>query len=145
MSDQVLTDPADDEDDWVDLEKSGPQAVAKAPISISLSFLGKPTLKARATASITFRGHAAEWIEENGPRFRVQVGGANCNMLRIVPDAEGGRFEEFDFHLVKRMLIGHVNLWPNEARSATEGTFSISGDVMTITLPADFARARTRP
>lgn len=85
----------------------------------------------------------SEWIADHGPRFRVQVGGADCNRLRIVSDAGGGRFESHVLKGVQRLTIGRVNLWPNEERAPVEARIvEYQPGAMVLRLPEDFARPR---
>ena len=134
----------DDADGWMDLEKSAPPSQVKPEAEISLTikagrFAGKGQPKVRAT--VWLRRAAAEWIEQNGPRFKVQVGGDACNLLRIVPDAERGQFEGTDLKGVRRLLIGVVNVWPNELRLNVEAKWKITPAGLVLTLPEDFAKA----
>lgn len=132
----------DDDDDWTEIEKATTQSARKPDAQIGLTFKanrrGKST---RATATIWLRREAAEWIDAHGPRFRVQVGGSACNLVRLIPDNERGQFEAGELKGVKRLIIGHINLWPNEARDATDAKWRADGGGMVLTLPADFAKA----
>jgi hypothetical protein len=135
-------DEADDE--WLDLEKSAAPSQVKADAEISLTvrsgrFVAKVQPKVRAT--IWLRRDAAQWIEKHGPRFKVQVGGPGCNMLRIVPDLERGQFEAAELKGVRRLLIGVVNVWPNEIRLNVEAKWKITPGGLVLTLPENFAKA----
>lgn len=131
-----------EEDDWVDLEKTASTARSKAMASVSISATGRGSAHSPTFRSILFfRREAADWIAKNGPRFRVQVGGADCNKIRIVPDAGGGRFENVVFHGVQRLILGIVNLWPAEPRKGVEAAVEFADNHLILTLPRDFAKA----
>jgi hypothetical protein len=132
-----------DEDDWIEVEKSGPSKVL-ADVSIRLSQPERNGKIGKARAYIAFRGKAAEWIVANGPRFRVSIGGANANWLRIVPDIHRGKFEFGNSvgGLTKRLSLGHLAAWPDEDRNPTEAEWSVSAGYMRLRLPDDFAVAR---
>lgn len=139
---------SDDTDDWTEIEPANKPSQLLPDVSIRLGFRGNPITRhsGRATASITFRRDAAEWIKDHGPRFRVQIGGEACNRLRIISDAAGGRFESHDLKGVQRLTIGHINLWPNEQRGVTEATIvEFQPGAMVLTLPQDFARPQAKP
>jgi len=134
-----------EDDDWIDLEKQAPVTAAKMPdITVSLNVWAtrhKPKTQPKVRTSICLRRDAAAWIESNGPRFKVQIGGASCNLIRIVPDAERGQFEAAALRHVQRLSIGVVNVWPNEIRRTVEAQWSISPAGLVITLPEDFAKS----
>lgn len=136
-----------DEDDWVEVEKAAPAAksvLSEVSVKITISAIARSkTLKPRAY--LAFRGKAAEWIVANGPRFRIAIGGANANHLRIVPDAAGGKFEFFNAigGQTKRMNLGSVSAWPGEERASTAAHWDISPGYMKLRLPDDFAVARS--
>ena len=137
----------DEADEWMDLEKSTSSAAMKPEAEISLTvktgrFAAKGQPKVRAT--IWLRRTAADWIENNGPRFKVQVGGDGCNLVRIVPDAERGQFEATALKGVRRLLIGIVNVWPNEVRLNIEAKWKATSGGLVLTLPQDFAKAGQR-
>ena len=100
----------------IDLEKQASGAAAKMPdVTVSLNVWAtrhKPKAQPKVRASICLRRAAAEWIESHGPRFKVQIGGKSCNLIRIVPDAERGQFEASTLRGVQRLAIGVVNIWP---------------------------------
>lgn len=134
-----------EDDDWIDLEKQAPGAAAQMPdVTISLNVWAtrhKPRTHPKVRVSICFRRGAAEWIDSHGPRFKVQIGGNSCNLIRIVPDAERGKFEATALRGVQRLSIGVVNVWPNEIRLKVEAKWSISPGGLVITLPEDFAKS----
>lgn len=96
----------------------------------------------RAKAHIAFRRTPAKWIRRNGPRFNVEIGGQSCNLLRIRP-APHGRFEYIETKETPRLQIGHINVWPDVARPASEAEWILSADCtsMLLKLPDDFAVA----
>jgi hypothetical protein len=138
---------ADDfeDDDWIDLEKQTPGAAAQMPdVTVSLNVWAtrhKSKTQPKVRASICLRRGAAAWIESHGPRFKVQIGGKSCNLIRIVPDAERGQFEAAALRGVQRLSIGVVNIWPNEIRLKVEAKWSASAAGLVITLPDGFAKA----
>jgi len=62
-----------DDDDWVDLEKSRPAQKVLSPVFARMTVWGKQNV---ARAGLYFRFEYAKWLEDNGPRFKVQIGGA---------------------------------------------------------------------
>jgi hypothetical protein len=130
-----------DDDDWQDLEK--PDAAEQKPdVTVRLSVARGPHGPGKkARAYISLRRKAAEWIRENGPRFRVQIGGASANGVRIVADAARGQYEAAEFKGVMRLSIGVVTSWPNEARDPTEAKWRVTGGGLVLTLPEEFAKA----
>jgi len=131
-----------DDEDWADLEKVSVTAVQKPDVTISLRVRAgrlKPKVAARVSATIWLRREAAQWIDAHGPRFKAQIAGKDCNLLRIVPH-DNGTFEASEFKGVKRLGIGAVNLWPNEIRADVEAKWTLTPGGLVLTLPADFAR-----
>jgi hypothetical protein len=130
-----------DDEDWVDLEKVSASSVQKPDVTISLKPAPgrhNPKVAPRVRAVVWLRRAAAEWIEAHGPRFKTQVGGKGCNLLRIVRQANGP-FEAAGFKGVKRLGIGLVNLWPNEIRADVEAKWVETPGGLVLTLPDDFA------
>lgn len=131
-----------EDDDWIDLEKqsgAGPKPAA----AVRLYFhTGRHGTTKNATAAMVLRHAAAEWIAKNGPRFKVQIGGDNCEKVRIVPDNHGGKFEAVEFKGVQRLILGKVTVWPNEARDPTEAKWSVTKGGLVLVLPTDFAKPR---
>jgi hypothetical protein len=142
-----MNDQPDDDDDWFELERKAPSQAIKPAASVTLSKkLGIPTEKDKpARAIIWLRHDAAQWAVENGPRFKAQIGGKNCNKVRLIADAARGQFEIGDFKGVQRLNLGIVNVWPNEDRAATEAIFQIVQGGLVLTLPASFAKTSTNP
>jgi hypothetical protein len=116
-----------DDDDWQDLEK--PAAGEQKPdASVRLSLTGgRHGAGEKVRAHIVLRRGAADWIRSNGPRFRVQIGGANANGVRIVADAARGQYEAAELKGVMRLSIGVVTAWPNEAREPAEANWKVTG------------------
>lgn len=145
------------EDEWVDLEKPNKFAPITADVAISMSAAklrsckgGKPSKKPAPTTPrvyLSFRGEAAQWVRESGPRFRVQVAGPKANRIRIVPDLHQGKFEGFKAPTgdVMRMVLSGMTMWPNEDRAPVELEWDCSKNWMVLTLPDDFATPRTAP
>lgn len=130
----------DDDDEWIDLEpKKGPAARILPLATVSVAPMGAASSVFRAM--IFLRREAGEWIEKNGPRFKIQVGGADCNKIRIVPDQMQGRFEAGTLKGTRRLILGVVNVWPAERRERVEAEVSISDAFLMLTLPRDFAKA----
>jgi hypothetical protein len=130
-----------DDDDWQDLEK--PVAGEQKPdVSVRLSLTGgRHGAGDKVRAHITLRRKAAEWIRENGPRFRVQIGGASANGVRIVADGMRGQYEAAELKGVMRLSIGVVTAWPNEARDPTEAKWRVTEGGLVLTLPDEFGKA----
>lgn len=118
MADQQLV-ASDDDDDWQDLEK--PAKGEDLPeVSFRIApFAGRHGVSGKVRATAVFRRAAAEWLRAKGPRFRIQIGGANANKVRLIVDAAGGQYEPIEFRGSFRLSLGSVNVWPKECRDAT--------------------------
>jgi hypothetical protein len=92
----------------------------------------------RATATLWMRGKVGHWIATNGPCFNAEMSGAEC--LRLVA-APGGRFKARDWRGTKRIALGHVNFWPNEARKEVAVEFWLRPGYIVMKLPSGFAKA----
>ncbi|MDP2358662.1 MAG: hypothetical protein Q8M31_21765 [Beijerinckiaceae bacterium] len=132
-----------EDDDWTDLEKQEKAGVVlpDAQVRMSRYAAGRGVKVGKARASIAFRRRVAEWLNEHGPRFRLQIGGADANKVRLIPDAAGGKFEFTMFRGTARMTLGHVSAWPDEVRDPVEAKASFDGaGNLVLSLPATFAR-----
>ncbi|CAN2533087.1 hypothetical+protein [Methylocapsa aurea] len=123
-------DPFEDED-WSDLEKPSHGGAQKPVVTVTLSvWRGRHTRALneppRVRARVVLRREAAEWIAAHEPRFRVQIGGAGCNLLRIVADAARGSYEAAEIKGVRVISLGVVNVWPNETRREIEARFRVT-------------------
>lgn len=136
------------DDDWVDLQKATARKPAAPRCSLSLSYYGRGSTQhsaaRRAAAMLVFRDDLAVWLSDHGPHYAVQIGGARCNLIRIIPSPLGG-FRASPHRGVWVMRIGHVNLWPNEFRPAIAVSAAIEPGRLLLTLPADFASPRRAP
>ncbi|TDX64015.1 hypothetical protein EDE12_106160 [Methylosinus sp. sav-2] len=146
MSDgaEMSCDPFDDED-WADLEKPSHGGARKPDVTVTLSIWRGRNTRAnseppRVRARIVLRREAAEWISAHEPRFRVQIAGAGCNLLRIVADAARGSYEAAEIKGVRVITLGVVNVWPNETRREVEARFRVTEGGLVLTLPEDFAK-----
>jgi hypothetical protein len=130
-----------DDDDWQDLEK--PLAGEQKPdVTVRLSLArNRHGAGDKARAYIALRRGAADWVRAQGPRFKVQIGGANANGVRIVADAARGQYKAVELKGVMRLSIGVVTSWPNEAREPAEAKWRVTGWGLVLTLPEDFAKA----
>jgi hypothetical protein len=131
----------DDEDDWQDLEK--PSKADELPdVSFRCApFAGRHGKNGKCRASAVLRRGAADWVRKHGPRFKIQVGGPHANKVRLIPDSGGGQYEPAEFHGVFRLMLGVVNLWPNESRDATPAKWAEVSRCLVLTLPEDWARS----
>lgn len=139
-----------DDDDWVDLEKPVRAGGMLPDVSVRISIAEYKDRKSGPRAYIAFRRDGAKWIVANAPRFRIQVGGAMANKIRIVPDVRGGRFENSTAgraskEETQRIILGGVSIWPAEARDPTAAQWKVDDGAMILTLPPDFARPRVAP
>lgn len=139
----------DDDDDWVDLQKPIKQgksaSLPEASVRISISqFKARKSTTPRAFMAL--RGSMATWINDHGPRFKVQIGGAFAEKIRIVADGMG-RFEAVMSMKGRtmRLFLGAVAAWPSEEREPTEAKVAIDGNFVVLTLPVDFSRPRSPP
>lgn len=139
-----MTQELIDEDDWVEIDRELPAGAERPDVEVRLSIFKMRAKTLKARTFIVLRNDAAKWIADNGPRFRIAVGGAKANFLRIVPDVHAGKFENSTFKGVERLLLGHVSAWPNEVRASTAAKWEISGARMTLELPRDFALPSSR-
>lgn len=124
----------DDDDCWIELEA---HRVEKVDADVTLR-LTKVKGKGKARAYLCFRRQAAQWISANAPRFRVAIGGVHDDLIRIVPDLHGGKFENLPFKGVERLVIGHVELWPDESRAPVAVEWDATVKWMKLTLPKGF-------
>ena len=134
-----------DEDDWVELDRNvAPKVLADVTVRVTVGLLGRNSRTPKARTAIAFRGDPGKWIEANGPRFKVLLGGQNANCMRIVPDLHRGKFEagESRFGNTKMMRLGMLAAWPAEDRELTAASWQIGNGFMQLTLPADFAKPR---
>jgi hypothetical protein len=130
-----------DDDDWIDLEKTPAPGTIRPPATVKLTKMAKPGARISvARATIWLRHELADWSRENGPRFRVQIGGAAANLLRIIPDLDRGKYETAEFHGSLRINLGIVNVWPDEDRAPAEASASITPGGLVLRLPDVFAR-----
>ncbi|WP_018265529.1 hypothetical protein [Methylosinus sp. LW4] len=139
-----MTDEFDDLD-WDELEKPVAAGLVKPDVTVTLSVRnGRHTRKSadapRVSARIVLRREAAEWIARHEPRFRVQIAGAGCNLLRIAPDAARGSYEAPEMRGVRILTLGRVNVWPNEIRREIAADWRVTQAGLVVILPADFAR-----
>ena len=130
-----------DDDDWCELEPiKKPQGGPQPDVSVRLSAVPSGV---RNRVVIFFRGAVGDWIERKGPRFRIAVGGANANKLRILPDLQGGKYEAGTLKGVQRIMISGIPAWPIERRgeaAAAIATFTDDGNGLLLELPEDFAK-----
>ncbi len=133
------------DEDWIDLEQPKSPGVIRPEVTLMMTVRpGRYAPKSgvpRVRATIWLRRDAAAWIAANGPRFKAQIGGPNCNFVRLVPDARQGRFEASELKGVQRLALGVVNVWPNEIRRDVEARWTVTPAGLVLTLPADFAQA----
>ena len=138
-----------DDDDWVEVEpnaKASQKALADVTVRITVSKLGRNAKEAKARTTIAFRGEAAKWIEDNGPRFRILLGGQNVNCLRVAPDKHHGKFEFATARGETKMIrLGALTAWPREDREMTAASWRIDGNFMRLTLPDDFENQTSAP
>lgn len=119
--------------DWEDLQP--PIDVPLSEVTIALQKKGDR----RAHAIIWFRGGALAWIESNGPRFNIQISGDAAQLVRVVPDSEGRR-APYNFRDIKKLWVGHVNLWPNENRHGVGAAYEITHGGLVVILPKGFTK-----
>ena len=136
----------DDDDDWIELDKGravGPQA---PDCSMRLTLWAGSN---RARATVSFRREAAAWIAARLPRFRIEIGGASAEKIRITPDAARGRFEAVGFKGTYRISLGSVSAWPAETRDVVALRWVVKGVSLILTLPDGYtkptAKAATPP
>ena len=83
----------DDDEDWIELERDEPQAKPEASVMIVDLLAGRartPCFLGR----IILRGEIIRTLQARGiTRFKVQIGGAAANKIKLIPLSEG-RFEE---------------------------------------------------
>jgi hypothetical protein len=133
--------PDFDDDDWIDLEKTPAPGAVRPLATVKLTKMAKPGARVSAARStIWLRRELADWAREKGPRFRVQIGGAGANLLRVIPDLDRGKYETADFHGSLRINLGIVNVWPDEDRAPAEAAASITPGGLVLRLPEGFAR-----
>jgi hypothetical protein len=126
--------------EWEALEPSRPQqSIDRPDVTITLTKRQhKPHRPPpRATATLWMRGKVGHWIATNGPCFNAEMSGAEC--LRLVA-APGGRFKAIDWRGTKRIALGHVNFWPNEARTEVSVEFWLRTGYIVMKLPGGFAK-----
>lgn len=135
-------DAADDEEDWVEIEPVRKSSGVIADVTIKLTRARSKTGKiGAARVYLAFRDEAAQWIADNGPRFRVEYG-RKGSLIRIVPDMERGKFEQSLLKGVERLCLGHVAIWPNEERESTALDWDAAANWMKLTLPDGFLEPR---
>lgn len=141
MNDLVMI--AQDDEDWLDFEPAARTKTDMKPVATVLLMkkLGIKSDKPKpARAMVWLRRELADWANANGPRFRLQFGGGAANRIRIIPDNERGKFEAADFKGAIRLLLGVVNIWPDEEHEPVEARAEITPSGLVLTLPADFAK-----
>lgn len=133
----------DDDDDWIELERAVPGKVLP---DVSLR-LGKQPRTGRIAAYLTLRGEAGAHLIAHGPRFRVMIGGSEADRVKIVPDAQAGRYEVIEFKGVARLWLGVVTVWPAENRDAVACEWRRDGMTMSLLLklPSGFTRPTKAP
>lgn len=143
-----MTEEIIDEEDWFELERGRtarePRRVFDVSVRVTVAAIGRGGQKntPKARVYVAFRGEAAKWIVDNGPRFSVAVGGRFANYIRIVPDNERGKFEWGDIARktdTKRLNLGTVAAWPCEDRPVTEAQWDVSTGWMRLRLPDAWA------
>jgi hypothetical protein len=92
----------------------------------------------RAEAVLWFRGdNILKWIIYNGPNFTVETGGQQAECLRLVADP-AGPFKAADLRGIKKVCLGHVNLWPDEDKKCAVEFWFRPGYIV-LKLPLGFA------
>jgi hypothetical protein len=132
-----------DDTEWHDIEPRKAAGVRKEDAEISLTFWSRAKGEPRARAMIVLRNEPYRILKDKASRFRVQIGGAGKNMIRIIPDDVRGRFELPELKGVGRMSLGHVADWPNEERRHVDATWTPSHGGLVLVLPFDFAEPTT--
>jgi len=131
----VTEDVLDDE--WEDIE-APIKGAALPPVQIRLTRMRG----SKSLAFFAFRGEAATWLTEHGPRFKAQIGGQNADKVRLLSDSMGGRYEPIKTKGgTLRINLGHVTAWPNEVRKPVSCAWQVSqANIMVLTLPAGWTR-----
>jgi len=130
-----------DQEDWIDITKKAPgqSYVDEACVRISLSH------RARHPGTfITLRGALQEWALNNGPTFKVQIGGDNLNLIRLSPSTGEEAFPLKTPPKSKSsslLVIGYINQWPAEIRASVAAKVERdkAGNPVLI-LPNDWAK-----
>jgi hypothetical protein len=126
--------------EWEALEPAAARARIKPAASITLVKRKRrnSSVLGRACATLYFRDKLFSWIDMNGPLFKVETGG--LEFLRLVAD-QGGRFKAVDGKgTTKRISLGHVNFWPDEARQQTALKFWFRPGWVGLQFPSGFAK-----
>jgi hypothetical protein len=142
-------DIIDDDDDWIDIQRSSGSSVVLLAAAVGLT-KGKnpknPKVISKARGRILLRGEYAKWAEDNGPRFRLQIGGSSANRIRLIPDAAAGAFEAHSLKGTIKISLGVVNLWPDEDRAPVAAQVSVTPAGLVLTVPESFTQAtRAQP
>lgn len=126
-------------EEWIELGVRPPkEALPECQVRLT-----KPSNKP-ARAHIVLRAAAAEWLHGSKSKsLRVSLGGDQLNKLRLTIDP-AGKYRAGLFKGVYKIVLGHVDLWPDEHRDPTQATYRLNNGELFIALPEDFAKATPR-